>query len=114
MSSPGAARRLLIERLESRAMLATVSTLGAEFQVNTYTAGNQEAASVATDSSGDVVAVAEQRARWQRLRHLCPAYNSAGTELGSEFRVNTYTTGAQELPSVAMDSAGDFVIAWQS
>jgi hypothetical protein len=28
-----------------------------------------------------------------------------------KFRVNTFTTGAQTLPSVATDSVGDFVVA---
>ena len=30
----------------------------------------------------------------------------------SEFRVNTFTPGKQEFPSVAMNGAGDFVLAW--
>ncbi len=33
---------------------------------------------------------------------------------GSEFQVNTFTTGAQEFPKVAMDSSGDFVATWAS
>jgi hypothetical protein len=37
----------------------------------------------------------------------------AGPE-GSEFRVNTYTTRGQDVPSVGMDSSGNFVIAWYS
>ncbi len=41
-------------------------------------------------------------------------YQADGAAAGSEFRVNTYTTGNQTLPVVAMDSAGDFVIAWES
>src|SRR6185503_20432602 len=41
-------------------------------------------------------------------------YAGAGTALGSEFRVNTYTTGAQTFPSVAADAAGNFVVVWHS
>ena len=41
-------------------------------------------------------------------------YNAAGVATGSEFQVNTYTTGGQNSPSVAMDSDGDFVVAWHS
>src|SRR5437016_674183 len=38
---------------------------------------------------------------------------------GPEFRVNTFTTGTQQLysaspGSVAVDAAGDFVVAWSS
>jgi hypothetical protein len=37
-----------------------------------------------------------------------------GNPLGPEFRVNTYTTSDQGRPSVATDSAGNFVVAWDS
>ena len=35
-----------------------------------------------------------------------------GNPLGPEFRVSTYTTGVQFLPSVAFDTSGDFVVVW--
>src|SRR5207253_11488190 len=41
-------------------------------------------------------------------------YSAAGVPLGGEFRVNAYTTGDQERSRVAVDAAGDFVVAWQS
>src|SRR6267378_942596 len=41
-------------------------------------------------------------------------YNASGVPQGGEFPVNSYTTGAQVKPSVGMDAAGGFVIAWQS
>src|SRR5262249_54533003 len=34
--------------------------------------------------------------------------------VGAEFRVNTFTTGAQTSPAVAIDSKGDYVMTWQS
>ncbi len=34
--------------------------------------------------------------------------------MGSEFRVNTYTTGNQKRPSIAADGSGNFVVVWQS
>ena len=37
-----------------------------------------------------------------------------GNPLGPEFRVNTYTTSYQYRPSVAADSAGNFVVVWTS
>ena len=33
---------------------------------------------------------------------------------GPEFQVNTYTTGVQAAPSVAVDTSGNFVVVWQS
>mgnify|MGYP001587285912 FL=1 len=41
-------------------------------------------------------------------------YNSSGVAQGSEFRVNTYTTGSQGGAPVAMDNNGNFVVTWQS
>jgi hypothetical protein len=34
--------------------------------------------------------------------------------VGSEFRVNTYTTSGQDIPSVCSDSTGNFVVVWNS
>lgn len=41
-------------------------------------------------------------------------FDSTGTPLSPAFPVNTYTTGAQWDPAVAMDDAGDFVVSWTS
>ena len=41
-------------------------------------------------------------------------YDSQGNEIGQDFLVNTYTEEKQENPFMAMDSAGNFVVAWQS
>src|SRR5262249_38745099 len=41
-------------------------------------------------------------------------YNNAGAAVGSEFKVNTYTTSYQQYPAVASDAAGNFVVAWSS
>ena len=39
-----------------------------------------------------------------------PAFGPAGPE----FRANTFSTGGSLTPKVAVDAAGDFVVAWQS
>ena len=41
-------------------------------------------------------------------------YASSGAPLGAEFQVNTYTTNIQVSPSVASDTAGNFVVVWES
>lgn len=43
-----------------------------------------------------------------------PALAQIGAPLGTEFVVNSYTTGDQILPSLAADAAGAFVVVWQS
>ena len=41
-------------------------------------------------------------------------YASSGSALGTEFQVNTYTTGSQSEAAVASDAAGGFVVVWSS
>ncbi|MBX9852717.1 MAG: cadherin domain-containing protein [Cytophagaceae bacterium] len=88
---------------------------GSEFRVNTYTTSSQNNPSIAMDSDGDFVIV------WETYNQdgnyfgiYAKRYNAAGVAQGSEFPVNTYTTGTQRSPSIAMDSDGDFVIVWES
>jgi hypothetical protein len=40
-------------------------------------------------------------------------FAASGAPAGAEFRVNTFTTLDQSRPSVALDSSGNFVVAWQ-
>ena len=89
--------------------------LGPEFRVNSYTTGNQLYPSVARASAGDFVVVWSSNTQdGSSLGVFGQRYSSGGAPLGSEFRVNTYTTGAQYLADVAMDAAGDFLVVWQS
>jgi hypothetical protein len=89
--------------------------VGPEFRVNTYTIGSQGGADVASDPSGNFVVV------WtDNLQDGSPdgifgqRFASGGAPAGPEFRVNTYTQFSQDLPSVAVDSAGNFVVVWTS
>jgi uncharacterized protein (DUF2147 family) len=91
-------------------------TNGVEFKVNTYTTDIQGSPTAAMDSAGDFV-IAWQSAGGQDgsgYGIYAQRYNAAGATQGAEFKVNTYTTNAQINPSVAMDSAANFVITWQS
>jgi hypothetical protein len=87
--------------------------LGSEFLVNTVTDGSQLAASVAMDASGDFVVVWQQGGGGEG-GIFAQRYNSAGERVGDEFPVNTTTAANQNRARVAMNDAGDFVIAWQS
>jgi hypothetical protein len=89
--------------------------LGAEFRVNTYTTSGQSDPSVAYDAIGNFVIVwSSDTQDGQSYGVFAQRYASTGVPLGGEFQVNTYTTGYQVSPSVALDSAGNFVIAWNS
>jgi hypothetical protein len=92
--------------------------LGTEFRVNTYTTSNQIRPSIAANSSGDFVVVwASQFQDGSDFGMFGQRYASSGVALGSEFRVNTYTTNFQYgsfSSSVAVDSTGNFVVVWES
>jgi hypothetical protein len=91
------------------------ASLGALFQVNTYTTSDQRFPSLASDSGGNLVVA------WQSFTQDGSAhgifgrrFGIGGASLGTEFQVNTFTLSEQIFPSVAADSGGDFVVVWQS
>ncbi|MDH3911344.1 MAG: hypothetical protein OEU09_08610, partial [Rhodospirillales bacterium] len=86
---------------------------GAEFQVNTYASWFQAIPAVAMDADGDFVV------SWQSDGQdgsgagvFAQRFDATGAAQGPEFQVNTFTTGSQNVPAVAMDADGDFVVAW--
>ncbi|MEM8556795.1 MAG: T9SS type A sorting domain-containing protein [Bacteroidota bacterium] len=87
---------------------------GKEFQVNTFTEGNQQYSSVDVDADGDFVIAWESFARdGSNYDIFAQRYKADGTPEGSEFLVYTLTRRDQRRPSVGVDADGDFVIAWQ-
>jgi|KBSSwiStaDraftv2_1062776.scaffolds.fasta_scaffold61612_3 hypothetical protein len=88
--------------------------LGDEFRVNTYTTGGQLGADVAADASGNFVVVWWGDGEGESSGVFGQRFASSGAPLGSEFRVNSSTANSQASPSVAADSAGNFVVAWSS
>jgi hypothetical protein len=85
---------------------------GGEFQVNTFTAGDQTEPRIGMDSSGRFVIVWASAGDGNQLGIFGRRYDAAGLAQGGEFLVNTVTAGIQTEPAVAMDSAGNFVAAW--
>jgi hypothetical protein len=90
---------------------------GPQFQVNTYTVGPQSIPRVGKGLGGNFVVV------WNSIQPgpdpsgfgiWGRRYAVDGTPLSGEFVVNTYTTGHQTIPSVAMLATGDFLAAWES
>jgi hypothetical protein len=87
---------------------------GSEFRVNAYTSGTQRRPSVAADGSGNLVVVWDSDFDGSNYGVFGRRYDATGTPQGAEFRVNSYTTGAQTLASVASDASGNFVVVWES
>ncbi len=94
---------------------ANGSIVGSEFVVNSQTIGDQSQPAVAMDSDGDFVVVWTSNGSDGSGRGICAQlYSSSGMMIGSQFQVNSNSTGNQSLPSVSMSFAGDFVITWSS
>ncbi len=98
-----------------------IGPLGTEFQVNTYTSGNQYQTghAICKDEGGNFVIV------WQSGSSLGSSdqdgdmagifgqrYASNGKTRGTEFQVNSFTLGSQSDPAVCCQPDGDFTVAW--
>ena len=104
--------------IQARRYAANGVPLSGQAQVNTYTTSDQWFPAVAAGSAGNFVVA------WQSLGSSgtdadgwsiqAQRYAANGAALGGQFQVNSYTTNAQVYPAVATDSAGNFVVVWQS
>jgi hypothetical protein len=97
---------------------STGAPVSGEFQVNSYTTGSQYYPFVAIDSAGNFVVAWETtdsaESDISETSIQVRRFDAAGSPLGTEFQVNAYTTDEQEFPMVALDDAGNFVVAWDS
>ena len=91
-------------------------TVGPEFQVNSYyiSSDYSNPRIVGLSGGGFVITWNSNGQDGSGTGVYAQRYNSAGTKIGPEFQVNTYTTDRQQYPSVAGLSGGGFVISWQS
>jgi hypothetical protein len=99
----------------SSSVFSQTHTYNEEFQVNTYTTLDQIKPRLTSLSKGGFVVV------WQSWSQdsssygiYAQIYDNDGLKTGTEFRVNSYTTGYQLDPSVSGLINGNFVICWSS
>jgi hypothetical protein len=104
--------------IAARRFSSTGTPLGAEFVVNSYTTGRQDYPTVAADPAGGFVVVWESGSYGPSQDGsgrgiFAQRYDATGAVVGPEFQVNSYTTGSQMYPTVAVDAAGRFVVVWR-
>ena len=88
---------------------------GPEFQVDAVTPSGALFPAVAMDADGDFVVAWNKYGQDGSYNGVyARRFSAAGSPDGDEFRVNTFTTGDQDFPAVAMDPAGNTVITWES
>ncbi|WP_416676414.1 calcium-binding protein [Egbenema bharatensis] len=95
--------------------LSNGSSVGSEFQVNTFTSRDQRNPTLAMDITGAfVVAWESDRQDGDKSGIYAQRFAPNGNPRGSEFRVNSNTRGDQISPAVGMDAEGNFTVVWAS
>lgn len=72
-------------------------------QISTTTTGDQKNPAIAMDNEGNYVVAWEGNGTGDTYGIFVRAFNSDGTPRGPEHLVNTYTTGIQDSPKIAID-----------
>ena len=101
--------------VSARRLDASGSPIGSDFLVNTYTTGNQYETwgkGVAHDARGNFVVTWRSPGDGSYSGIFAQRFSASGARRGGEFIVNSDTLGYQELPSVASDAVGNFVVVW--
>ena len=89
--------------------------LGEEFRINTFTDNVQDRAAIAAAGSGEFIVTWESfGADAFFFGVAAQRYSSSGDPLGGEFVVNSFTTNQQRFPTVAVNPAGDALVAWRT
>ncbi len=92
----------------------TGQTIGREFTVNSFATGSQIDPDVAMDSYGNFVVVWSGQGGDDQSGVFARVYDKYGRTVATDFRVNQFTQNVQDMPAVAMDADGDFVVTWTS
>jgi hypothetical protein len=88
--------------------------LGGVFRVNTYTVSVAGRPRVTHPDADFVVVWQELQADGSGYAVLGRRYGSDGSSIGGAFRVNTYTTGAQQSAAIGSRPHGPYIVVWES
>jgi len=90
------------------------SKIGNEFQVNSFTTGQQDDPAVDYSSSGDFIVVYNSEHDGSGYGVFGQIFGSMGSKKGNEFQINNYTNSSQYRPDVRYTRNDDFLVVWQS
>jgi hypothetical protein len=100
--------------LFGRRFASAGTALGGEFQVNSYTDSDQENAAIGLLPGGAFVVVWESDDQdGNGAGIFARRFSSLAVALGAELQVNAVTSAQQASPAIAVESDGDFVVAWR-
>ena len=99
----------------ARTFTKTGDPIGLEFQINSYTTGNQQHPDIAHDDDGRFLVVWDSFAQDGSGEGIFGRhYNADLAPISPEFQINAYTTGRQARPRVTAVGDDDFVVIWSS
>ena len=98
----------------ARRFNANGTAASGEFRVNAASTKAEWNSDVAMDDAGNFVVTWEGDGASTAFDVYAQRYSAAGAAQGSRITVNKFTAGDQKEAQVAMDSAGNFIVAWQS
>jgi len=93
--------------IEARLVSAAGVPTGAQFQVNTTIAGQQDDPAVAELADGGFVVV------WNRPELHGQRFSDAGARVGPEFKINTTFSSLKDEPDVAIGWDGVVAVVWE-
>jgi hypothetical protein len=110
------AATLLLAAIAPRASNAQSGLLGGEFQVNAYTPNRQTMPDVDMRGDGQFVIVWHGGSAQDGNAYgvFARRFTALGAPVAIEFQVNTYTSGSQSYPRVALTGSGSFMVVWDS
>jgi hypothetical protein len=92
---------------------ASAVPLSDDFQVNTYTTGDQEGPAIAADPRGGFVVTWESSAADYTTNVFAQRFDASAARVGDELGVTSGTSGFQGASSVAVGASGDFLVVWE-
>ena len=104
--------------VQARRFEPTGAPIGGQFQVNHYTSGGQFSPKVVPTASNEFIVVwasdGSPDSDTDGVSIQAQRFDVSGIKTGSEFQVNSFTTGDQSNPSVGVAPAGSFIVVWTS
>ena len=92
---------------------STGNKIGSEFRINSYTTNSQNDPDIACNGNNYLVTWHSNEQIGNYYEIYGQFYSLTGSKIGSEFRVNSYTTNEQKYSSISTDGTNYFV-TWYS
>ena len=105
---------IFFQRFDAEGMPMDSGTSAGETRVNTTVGGSQQAPAVVMADDGSFVIAWSGVGEGDHSGVFMRRFDENGEALGDEMLVNTITADRQQSPSLAFNTDGELIVAWQS